>query len=242
MLKIVEEIRADLDSLLETTVARRKLEAAADEAPADTLARKLSDLQRTWSDRLDSGSAKLAEHFSKKVSARTAEGLSRALRDAGISIPGRTYHRSEETLRAIIQQNVSLIKSIGADYFSEIEGAVMRSVSVGGDLKVLTDHLMQSYGATRRRAELIARDQNSKATSAMNRANQLDAGFRRAVWVHSSAGKVPRQDHVAFASGRDGGPTYDLDKGAYISGEWIHPGQLINCRCYSRPVLEGYNA
>jgi uncharacterized protein with gpF-like domain len=55
--------------------------------------------------------------------------------------------------------------------------------------------------------------------------------------MHSNAGKEPRPTHVAM-----NGKPYDLAKGMWDSDEkeWVHPGQLINCRCTMKPVIEGF--
>ena len=43
---------------------------------------------------------------------------------------------------------------------------------------------------------------------------------------------APRPDHVAA-----NGKRYKIAEGCLISGEHIQPGEDINCRCTSRPVL-----
>ena len=95
-------------------------------------------------------------------------------------------------LQATITENVGLIRSIPERYFTEVEGLVMRSVARGRDLSYLTDELQKRYGITRRRAALIARDQNNKATSVMQAARQKSLGITQGIWRHSHAGKEPR--------------------------------------------------
>ncbi len=93
-------------------------------------------------------------------------------------------------LQATIAENVGLIRSIPEKYFTEVEGLVMRSVARGRDLSYLTDELQKRYGITRRRAALIAHDQNNKATSVMQAARQQSLGITQGVWKHSHAGKT----------------------------------------------------
>ena len=112
--------------------------------------------------------------------------------------------------------------------------AGLQSVSRGRDLGTLTKELQQRYGVTRRRAAFIALDQNNKATSAMQSARQRALGIRRGRWRHSHAGKEPRISHVK-ADGKE----FDLDKGMFIDGEWIMPGQKIRCRCGWEAILPG---
>jgi len=108
----------------------------------------------------------------------------------------------------------------------------MRSYSNGRDLQTMVSEIKDLYPAAANRAVLIARDQSNKANAVVNRARQLDLGITRAKWMHSHGGKEPRKDHLA-ADGKE----YDIAKGCLISGEYIQPGQMINCRCTSRPIL-----
>ncbi|MNL73442.1 Phage Mu protein F like protein [compost metagenome] len=91
------------------------------------------------------------------------------------------------------------------------------------------------YAVTKRRAALIARDQNNKATAAITRVRQQGLGIKQAKWMHSRGGKKPRQSHVEA-----NGQLYDVDKGMYIDGAWIRPGELINCRCVAQSVIPGF--
>jgi SPP1 gp7 family putative phage head morphogenesis protein len=117
----------------------------------------------------------------------------------------------------------------------EVQGLVMRSVQVGRDASYLTDELTKRYGITQRRAELISRDQNNKATSVMNRARQLEIGITEAKWRHSHAGQHPRISHLEAD-----GKVYSIAEGCKIDGEFIWPGEKINCRCTAKPILPGW--
>jgi SPP1 gp7 family putative phage head morphogenesis protein len=141
-----------------------------------------------------------------------------------------------DVFQATVTENVSLIKSIPSQYFTDVEGLVMRSVQRGGDLSGITDELEKRYGITRRRAAFIARDQNNKANATFTRVRQQELGVTEAIWLHSAGGKEPRPSHVAFS-----GKTYNIREGALIDGKRIWPGELPNCRCVSRPVVPGFN-
>lgn len=145
-----------------------------------------------------------------------------------------------DILGATVNQNVTLIKSIPAQYFEQVEGLVMRSVQTGRDLGSLAKELEARHGVTRRRAALIARTQNNMASAAMNKARQIEVGIAEAVWVHSAAGREPRPTHAKAGRER---VTYNVSEGWYDphEGRHIQPGELINCRCFSRPVLKGFS-
>ena len=108
----------------------------------------------------------------------------------------------------------------------------MRSYAAGRDLSTMVKELKQLYPAASHRAELIARDQSNKANAVVNRARQMELGITEAIWMHSHAGKNPRPDHVAA-----NGKRYNIAEGCKISGEFIQPGEEINCRCTSRAIL-----
>jgi uncharacterized protein with gpF-like domain len=54
-------------------------------------------------------------------------------------------------------------------------------------------------------------------------------------WVHRSSAKVPREEHEAMH-----GKKFKLSDGLYDSheGRLIHPGELVNCHCTSRYLLD----
>jgi SPP1 gp7 family putative phage head morphogenesis protein len=205
--------------------------------PAARLRAVTRNLARRWQQRFDEAAPKLAEHFAKAAAQRSAAGLKTILRDGGFSVRMIMTPAMADVLDATVAQNVALIKTIPQRYHAEIEGLVMRSVQTGRDLATLTKDLQERYGVARRRAALIARDQNNKATSALTHARQVDLGITQAVWQHSHAGKEPRPTHVKMS-----GKTYDVRKGMWDPAEqaFVFPGSLINCRCTSRPVVPGF--
>jgi|ERR1700761_8176257 len=212
---------------------------AHDASPTTDLKQVLKKLGRQWQRRFDQAAPELADHFSKDVLTRSDAALHSILTKGGFSVPFRMTAPMNDVFQATVTQNVGLIQSIAEEHLGEVEGLVMRSVQIGRDIGGLKADLLERFDITRRRAALIARSQNNLATSTMQRARQLDVGIRESSWLHSGGGKHPRPDHVRFAKGLDGGPYYDVAKGALISGERIWPGQKINCRCVSRPVIPG---
>jgi uncharacterized protein with gpF-like domain len=108
----------------------------------------------------------------------------------------------------------------------------------GGDLATLSKTIQEKYGIAYRRAALIARDQNNKAKAVYENVRRQELGIEEATWMHSSAGKEPRPTHVAMNEKR-----YKLGQGMWDSGEgeYVWPGQLINCRCTSRAVIPGFD-
>ena len=210
-------------------------EMAQDGSPASNLDRVIRGLVRRWSRRFDEAAKNLAEYFSKGAAERADSQLKRILREAGISVEFRMTRSVNDVVQASIAENVQLIRSIPQQYLTQVQGAVMRSVQSGRDLKSLTDDIQHQYGVTRRRAEFISCDQNNKATSAVHRARQVELGLQ-AQWLHSGGGKHPRPTHLKAGEDK---AIYDPREGWYdpALGKRIWPGTEPNCRCVAKTVL-----
>jgi uncharacterized protein with gpF-like domain len=180
------------------------------------------------------GAGLLAKHFATKVAERSDLGLQASLRKAGFTVKFTMTPAANDILQATIQQNVGLIKSIASEHLSKVQGLVMRSVQAGRDIGGLTKDIEEQFGITRRRAVLIARTQNALATSSMNKARSLEVGITEAIWLHSHGGRTPRLSHQ-----RADGKRYEISKGMFLDGEWLQPGQAINCRCLAKPIIHG---
>ena len=211
---------------------------AQDRMPADELRDAIRKLARRWQKTFDEAAPALAEYFSQAVAERSSGALRAILKKAGFTVRFKLTPAMRDIMQATIGQQVSLIKSIPSQYFTNIEGLVMRSVQTGRDLGQLTKDLQEQFGVTHRRAAFIARDQNIKATASMTRARQDELGITEAIWVHSGAGNHPRPTQVAM-----NGEKYDVKKGMWDPAvkRWIFPGEEINCRCFSKSVIPGFS-
>ena len=207
---------------------------AADVSPAIVLRRVPRRLARRRRSRFAVLSAELAKWHADKADDRSEKVLKDTLDRAGFTVPFAVTPVIRDVLQACTSQNVALIKSIPAQHLSAVEGTVMRSVAAGYDLNALSLELEKQHGLTRERASLIARHQTRMITSSINRARNLEAGITEGIWVHSTGGRYPRPGHVEAGKRQT---RFSLAKGCKIDGEFIMPGQLINCRCVWRPVI-----
>jgi SPP1 gp7 family putative phage head morphogenesis protein len=200
----------------------------------------LKALSKRWKRNFDVAAEELAEYFATRIEHRSSAALRQILKNGGWTVEFKMPTSLRDVMTAVIAENVSLIKSIPAQFHTQVEGIVMRSVVVGHDLSTMTRGLQAQFGVTRRRAEFIARDQSSKATAAIVRARYVDLGIEEAIWMHSAAGKTKRPTHV-----KNSGKKFDIAKGWYDPdpkvGRFIQPGELINCRCVCRPVVKGFS-
>jgi SPP1 gp7 family putative phage head morphogenesis protein len=201
-------------------------------APASVLQRRFNRLSRRWQRQIDDAAPKLAAWFAKAATDRSDAALKKILKDGGFTVSFDPTPTTTDVFRATLNENVSLIKSVAAQHLADVEQIIMRSVSQGRGAGEVSKALQARYGVTKRRAALISRDQNNKATAAITRARQQQLGITEAIWQHSTAGKHPRPSHVAA-----NGKRYEVAKGMYLDGVWTWPGVEINCRCVAISVV-----
>lgn len=245
--RMVDAMQKSITYWLRAAYRSKPPEMAADElvVPAGSSAmvmrKAMARMSRRWQQRIDDAAPELAKWFAMTAADRSDKALQSIMRKAGISVRFKMTAPMNDVMQATIGEQVGLIKSIASRYLSEVEGRVMRSVAAGRDVKGLMEELEEQYGITKRRAALIARDQNNKATASMNRVRQTSLGIKKAVWVHSAAGRNPRPSHVKAGADK---VVYDVDKGWFdpAIGKWIWPGTEINCRCVSRPIIPGFES
>ena len=207
----------------------------AEEADAERLQQEMERLRAQWEQHFDDLGERLANMFAKKVMGYTDYNAKTAFQVLGLTVGMTMTAAMQQAYQGVIGEQVGLIRSIARQHLDNVQRLVMESVSRGRDLYYLSKELRERYGITKRRAALIARDQNNKATATLQAARQLEMGITHGIWRHSHAGKEPRPSHV-----KADGERFDLRKGMYLDGEWTLPGQQINCRCFYSPVLPDY--
>lgn len=181
----------------------------------------------------------LADLVASDASKSSAASLKHSLRALSQGLTLKTDMISgsiKDVLSATVTENVGLIKSIPSEYLTQVQGAVMRSITQGRGLADLVPFLRKQEDITLRRARIIARDQTRKAFSNLNFARMDKIGIEEYEWLHSAGGQKPRQLHVHMS-----GNIYRVDKPPIIdekTGQRGKPGDLINCRCTATPIIK----
>lgn len=233
--RLIDEMQASLDYWLMAAYRANEPRMAQDEAPAVSIGRTMKRLSRKWQSRFDDFASKAGADYAKAAKEQADRAFREHLKKVGFTVEFHTTPAVNDILQAAIAENVSLIKSIASEHLTDVEGIVMRSVTAGRDLHTLAKELEDRYGVTKRRAATIARQQNEAATSHINRARQTELGIVEAIWKHSRGSeKHPRPSHLAAD-----GEKYKVSEGMLLDGEYILPGVLINCRCYSKSIIPG---
>jgi SPP1 gp7 family putative phage head morphogenesis protein len=160
------------------------------------------------------------------------------------SVPGDVFSISPEmeiAVKASIEENVSLIKSIPGQFLDRVAGAVTRSMQSGGSTKQLAAEIKSYAGMTDRRAINIALDQTRKTYTALNIRRFQAAGIKKFKWIHVGGSVTPRHHHLEnFPGGLNGG-IFPLDDPPVIdpkTGIKGFPAQLPYCRCIMAAVFE----
>jgi uncharacterized protein with gpF-like domain len=239
LVDLVEEMHRSIIYWVKRAYAANQPEIAQDASPAYTMRTLMNRLARRWQRKFDQAAKELATYFARSAASRSDRALAAILKKHGMTVDFKMTDKANDVMQATIGEQVGLIRSIANQHLTDVEGKVMRSVARGRDLGSLAADLEKSYDLSKKRAALIARDQNNKATATMTRVRQGELGIKQAIWVHSAGGKVPRPSHVK--AGREK-MVYDITKGAFIDGEFIFPGELINCRCVSKSIIPGFNS
>lgn len=144
-------------------------------------------------------------------------------------------HQATEFAR----ENVSLIGSIGEEFFADLEGDILGALQGGARWEQLSQVIADRYDVSARRADLIARDQMGTLVSRINQAKQQATGATHYIWETSE------DERVVGAPGNKSKPNHRHGDHYVRNGKlfsWVnpphdgHPGEAINCRCTARPV------
>lgn len=194
---------------------------------------------KKWNKRFDKMADEIAKRFTSRAFRMTEVGMKAAFKQSGFTVSFKATKRSLQAYKLTVADNVGLIKNLQQDFYNRIQHDVWASVRAGADMAQLSAKLHNSYGITKRRADLISVDQNAKAKAVIETTRRQELGIKQAIWQHSHAGRGSRPVHAKWGREKT---VFDLDKGLYDpdEGEYVFPGQLINCRCTSRAVIEGF--
>ena len=229
MQDMMDEMRLDL---IDQVVKPMRSEIAMD-GILDWMGHVMDSLVAQWQGRLNGLSEKIASELVGKSKTHYDKRLHNMLRKRGFTVNFRHTKYVEDQAKIALEENVALIKSIGNQYLDKVRSAVWRSVKNGYDLESLVKQLREIDGVTDRRAKNIAQDQTSKLNQAFEKARAEELGITEAIWLHSHAGKQPRESHV-----KANGKRFSLKDGLVIDGIATWPAVAINCRCRAKLIIE----
>lgn len=204
------------------------------------MAKTLDVLRRTVDSWADIEAASAIQAASKSNADAWGTNLSRAgfrnIRDFTIKL--KPTAQQTQAIAVAIAENSRLIKSIAARFLDDVEGTILRGYMEERNGSAIAREICDKYDVSKKRANLIARDQIHKANAAFNRSRQQQLGIEEAVWQHSSAGKEPRPEHVKWGKEK---ARYKIADGMWseVDSAFVWPGTPINCRCTGRSIIPG---
>lgn len=220
----------------------QKQVAAMDASLASQAKILLNGLMSRFTQLFEKQSKTLAERMvdgAAKSSQAALHGSLKAL-SGGLSLKtGVVPEGMQDVAKAVVEENVSLIKSIPQQYFKDITGSVMRSITTGRGLADLVPAIEKYDGQTKRRAKNLALDQTRKAYNSINKQRMQAVGVKQFEWLHSGGGKVPRESHLKISGHIFNFASLYAEQealGVPVSDRGI-PGEAINCRCTMLPVI-----
>lgn len=207
---------------------------AMDDDPVIALRSLMLHLSRRWQRRFDRMAKDIAEDFATRSQADFDFAFRKRLKEAGFTVRFRPTEHMVSSYRAVVAENVALIRSVPQQFLKDVEGAVWRSALKGGGAYELSTEIRAKYGVAARRAAFIAQDQTAKSRTTFEASRRMELGIKFAIWRHSHAGKTPRPSHVEMD-----GKRFEIAKGMWDPDvqQWIQPGYLPRCRCTSRAVI-----
>lgn len=235
--RMADITRREIERLYKRPSAREHF--AEDESVASQARILLSALEERFSAIFDMPAKDIAASLADDVDRNSISTLRLSLKELSGGITLKTSVLTgelSEITKAVVAENVGLIRTIPAQYLNDVRGAVMRSITTGNGLADLVPYLRDKHNVTLKRARFIATDQTRKAYAGLNKARLEKLGVKKYEWLHSGGGQHPRKLHQSYS-----GKTFSWDDPPIIdekTGERGHPGQLINCRCRAIPIIE----
>ncbi len=193
----------------------------------------ISQTLRAYADVLLPWARATAEQMLALVNQKDVEGwraisadMSRELRDEILNTPVGA------TLRAILDEQVTLIRSIPLDAAQRVHELTLAGLEDSTRAKVIAKEIARSGAVAEGRAMLIARTEVARTASALTEARAVQIGSQGYIWRTAGDGDV-RESHRKME-----GRYVEWKKPPTLSdGTVTHAGQIYNCRCYPEPVI-----
>lgn len=144
-------------------------------------------------------------------------------------------------LRFQVERNAALIKSLPLDVAKKVNEHVLREAMKGTRSSEIAKQIKEFFPEeSQARANLIARTEVSKTSTALTRARSHFVGADWYVWRTSEDSRVRSSheimDGVIVKWSNPPSPE-SLDGETRTYGHY-HAGEIFNCRCYAEPVID----
>lgn len=134
--------------------------------------------------------------------------------------------KSLETIGQVVKLKNEMIENLSQN--------TLRLMSAGKNLETLYEEVTNTKQKNLNKSELVSRNELKAFNTQLNNKRAQNLGIQKAIW-NTVGDERSRPCHLK----RDG-MEFDIEKGLYHScdGEWLKPGEEINCRCFATYVVE----
>lgn len=131
-------------------------------------------------------------------------------------------------------ETIGQVVKLKNDMLQNLSQNTLRLMSAGKNLETLYEEVTNTKQKNLNKSELVSRNELKAFNTQLNNKRASNLGIQKAVW-NTVGDERSRPCHVK----RDG-LEFDIEKGLYHScdGEWLKPGEEINCRCFATYVVE----
>lgn len=131
-------------------------------------------------------------------------------------------------------ETIGQVVKLKNDMLQNLSQNTLRLMSAGKNLETLYEEVTNTKQKNLKKSELVSRNELKAFNTQLNNKRASNLGIQKAVW-NTVGDERSRPCHVK----RDG-LEFDIEKGLYHScdGEWLKPGEEINCRCFATYVVE----
>lgn len=229
LLSLVNALKKDTLSLIGPILKQFQSEYVND-AYAQTLEEAFDRLRKAY-ENIDKDAKLIASSFVEDTNSVNRKQFYAAMENAvGVSLERSIQNEGlSDILVATTRENVSLIKSIPAEYLKSVESIVFTGTTQGSKYGSLIQQIQKAGGVSARRAKLIARDQSSKINSAITQQRAQSLGVEEYIW------RTAGDERVRDTHKRNNGKVFRWDKPPKETG---HPGTDIQCRCVAQPIIK----
>jgi SPP1 gp7 family putative phage head morphogenesis protein len=137
-----------------------------------------------------------------------------------------------EVMRHTVESQVGLIKSMPLEAAQRVQKLALEASISGTRPESLVNEIRRTGAVTRARANVIARTEVGRATTALTASRAQFVGSTHFVW-RTMKDSVVRESHRVLE-----GKSFAWDDPPECDpGIWALPGSSPNCRCFAEPVI-----
>ena len=242
---LAEHLPAILEAYKQEQRADSRFDASRD--LEDKVRRELQKVAEELEQKLAAyGLDSLVEKIAKLTKTNSLREWKRVCKDTlGIDLMDDYYSGDfyAEALRKWVSENVQKIKSLPNESLGNMREIVLNGFKKGRTITDIAKDIQKEYSLTRRKAQLLARDQVSSLNAQISKMQQQDAGCTKYRWSTSKDSRV-RDCHRALE-----GKIFNWDdppemwyetksRGRVSTGRRCNPGEDYCCRCVAIPVFD----